>query len=708
MDRDSFSTPPNQIRSNARPSRSTAAKRDSLQAELDRDPQLSTAKRQQRSQTLTSHMAHASLERQLLTVQTMKTELESKLREKDVLIERLERDRRWLAERETKEREEKERERAEAQEDKRKADEALRSARDALASLQQEHEDLDDAHSSLSRSTHQIIASQKSQIYTLTRQVSALEAELVEVKLLADERGQSIRAMQEKLDDLSTAQDITSRKSLEEDTWAVVRTELHKQAEYHRQLESVNAKQNAELAVLRERHASVEVLREEKRALERKVSTMEALRNKVAQLEAEVEAGRRERQEWSVKFTSSASKTPVSVTRNLSALRLTHARLLEDHGANVALLRTREAELADAERREAESRTEINELQVALRSLKEKLQRREHRTVLAEREVGFLQALVSSFSAEEEAAGTESADVAKAKVQRLQELETLLEEYKATNKALEKEIDAFGGDAGTLGTGKSRKELSQEVEEARLSLALKEAEQVSEQQLERIDELEQTLFDLQGDIASGNHVPPGRRILCLQDNPAQQWEDLSRAAMTQLRGENEALMNRLKELEQSGYKGGSGEASGGELVPRESWDIVNKEKGELEEVVKQKEKRLLRLQQVFKAKSAEFREAIATILGVKLAFYPNGQVRCTSIYDLNASFIFQPQSGAAATGEGMKMQLVAQSEGGPEELPQIMRNWVEEEQCIPCFLASVTLECYDKMKREEAEQALAQ
>ena len=29
-----------------------------------------------------------------------------------------------------------------------------------------------------------------------------------------------------------------------------------------------------------------------------------------------------------------------------------------------------------------------------------------------------------------------------------------------------------------------------------------------------------------------------------------------------------------------------------------------------------------------------------------------------------------------------------------------MRNWVEIEQSIPWFLAGVTLECYDKWKRE--------
>ena len=101
---------------------------------------------------------------------------------------------------------------------------------------------------------------------------------------------------------------------------------------------------------------------------------------------------------------------------------------------------------------------------------------------------------------------------------------------------------------------------------------------------------------------------------------------------------------------------------------------------------------------MFTSKSKEFREAIASILGVKFAFYPNGQVRVTSIYDLCASFVFQPT--ATTNGENGRMQLVAQVEGGPPEIPQLMRYWIEEEQCPPGFLASVTLECYDKSKRE--------
>jgi hypothetical protein len=70
--------------------------------------------------------------------------------------------------------------------------------------------------------------------------------------------------------------------------------------------------------------------------------------------------------------------------------------------------------------------------------------------------------------------------------------------------------------------------------------------------------------------------------------------------MDRLKGENQALMKRLKELEESGAK--STHIDDGrniELVPRESWELVNREKKELEDTVKQKEKRLLRLQQVY-------------------------------------------------------------------------------------------------------------
>lgn len=301
-------------------------------------------------------------------------------------------------------------------------------------------------------------------------------------------------------------------------------------------------------------------------------------------------------------------------------------------------------------------------------------------------------------------------------------------EYKAHIRTLEAEIQELAKrPALEQGAGLQalRDELTNEkhaLQEARLgssslpmrypylipASALGEKEEEAEKDREKIEELEQTLFELRGEIGAGRHVPPGIRVLSLCANPAQNWVDLRQAALDRLKTENAALLQRLSALESTttttAHANGEPATAGEEqLVPRASWAAVCEEKAQLEAELKQRDKRMLRLRQVFAAKTAEFREALSAILGVKLAFYDNGQVRVTSQYDLGAAFVFQPapKDGAGGSGGGARMQLVAQGEGGPQELPQLMRNWVEREQSIPCFLASVTLECYDKWKREQ-------
>jgi mitotic spindle assembly checkpoint protein MAD1 len=72
--------------------------------------------------------------------------------------------------------------------------------------------------------------------------------------------------------------------------------------------------------------------------------------------------------------------------------------------------------------------------------------------------------LQASFNAEE--ANREGAVLDTSKIQRIQQLETLLQEFKDANAQLMKEVDALGGQSVTLGRGKSREALSAEIEEA--------------------------------------------------------------------------------------------------------------------------------------------------------------------------------------------------------------------------------------------------
>ena len=62
----------------------------------------------------------------------------------------------------------------------------------------------------------------------------------------------------------------------------------------------------------------------------------------------------------------------------------------------------------------------------------------------------------------------------------------------------------------------------------------------------------------------------------MKENPAQQWFDLRQEVMDRLKNENEALLKRLKDLEEQGVRSQSGE----DLVPGESWEVVCQEKEE--------------------------------------------------------------------------------------------------------------------------------
>lgn len=277
------------------------------------DPQLSTAKRQQRTQALNTTLSQAATERKLAAAETTRIQLETRLRERDTIIERLEADRRWLAEREQEEREEKERISSEREEEKvrgmavisllltrpyvvqTKADQDVRSLRSALNTLTEDHADLQDKYDALSHSTSQKLAAQAAQLTAHEHQVESLSAELREAHAAAASRSAEVLRLQSAVDAQATTQADLTRREAEEASWSVLRAELTRQAEHTRHLEAAHARATAELSALRERYGSVEVLREENLALKRRAATTDELRETVVRLEGELQAARAER-----------------------------------------------------------------------------------------------------------------------------------------------------------------------------------------------------------------------------------------------------------------------------------------------------------------------------------------------------------------------------------------------------------------------------
>lgn len=182
----------------------------------------------------------------------------------------------------------------------RKSDSDIRALRNSYIALREQNADLEDAHSALSRGTTHTIASQRSEIAALQQQVEVLQEELAGFRKVADERSHAYDELQEQFEELSFAQANASHREVEDESWSVVREELHRQADHVRKIEAENTKMNTELTTLRQRHANIEVLKEQKRDLERKAKAAEELREKVVKLEAELDAAWKEREEWYV------------------------------------------------------------------------------------------------------------------------------------------------------------------------------------------------------------------------------------------------------------------------------------------------------------------------------------------------------------------------------------------------------------------------
>ena len=180
---------------------------------------------------------------------------------------------------------------------------------------------------------------------------------------------------------------------------------------------------------------------------------------------------------------------------------------------------------------------------------------------------------------------------------------------------------------------------------------------------------------------------PRTRIIELRSNPTADAAAIRTATLSALRHENTALLAQLE----GNYNA--------KVVPISTLENARQDIKDMEKRVAEKEKRMTRLKEIWSAKSLEFREAVASVLGWKMDFMPNGRVRVTSMFypgdegeGEGNSIIFDGENGT------MKIS------GGPNgpfalEIKGLIRFWVEERKEIPCFLAAMTLEFYERTTR---------
>ncbi|KAI4525647.1 hypothetical protein K525DRAFT_219502, partial [Schizophyllum commune Loenen D] len=531
------------------------------------------------------------------------------------------------------------------------------------------------------------------EVSRLSKHLDHLSQELEEYKTVSDDRARRIAELEVAAASapINAPPDLADRSSDD-----IITAELARQTTYISTLERRNERLASEVDALRARHASVEVLREENRSLQKKVKAVDELREALGQAEAE-----RDHWQQQASAKSGDSTQAAELAAEVSKLRGAQAQLADDLGNKSAALRVKQTELMvrpqvhlckqttdfgqvmagelDAAKRELDAaKSEIDEL-------KDKERRLNDRVTLGEREIGFLKSMVDNAPGGDESMsvdGDSSTVISPAATLRIQSLEELLAEYKSTNEKLAAEVAR---------AGENPSDLFQQTEHLRAEL--KASEEKHAETLEQLDRLEQTLFELGGEIAGGRYVPPNTRILTATDSPEANWFAARTEALEALKKENEALRQQISE-------GANTDANANTALPQASADAWQHEKAALTQELAQAHKRWQRLKQVFNAKAEEFTETVRNVLGVKVAFFGNGSVRVTSVYDLEAQFAFEPIKDGNA-GEARKMRMVGKGRGGGEDVDEQMEYWIRKEGSIPCFLATMTLVSFEKWKQEQ-------
>lgn len=573
----------------------------------------------------------------------------------------------------------------------------LRTSQEKAQELQ---EDADEAKEELAASLRESEHKYK----TLQAEQKSLKDTLEELRTDLEAKVNTLQTAQRKLSQKEAEvgeleSEVLRLKAITGDaeTLVVIKRELSEQVAHIKKLETLTREQNAELRTYRKQHKAIELVEEEKRALEAKVRMMDDLRRSLSEAQVRKQALEDERDSWTSYLENEAEsqggiqfETPEDLARAFIRERLEKTELLNRLGEIKPELSVKETNILALEDERAKLQAEIQQLKnlggSAPNANEAKARARlERQKTLASKEVEFLRAQVRAFDEEEREMQPESYDAAKSS--RVKELEDLVDEYRKEIDTLQKELNNI--DKPATGVAGQKRSLDTEEADERVGELRRKNRQLQDESTELHKRIKLLESEYKAQHAQLRKIKESSRtrVLELKSNPTADTEALKLSTIRTLREANAELLARL-------------ECSNPSLnsVPLATLTAAQHELAELTHTVAEREKRIKRLKQIWTAKSLEFREAVASILGWKLDFMPNGRVRVTSMFypgdeqTGENTIVFDGENGTMKVSGGEQSAFA-------NEIRDTITFWVEERKEIPCFLAAMTLEFWEKSTR---------
>lgn len=570
----------------------------------------------------------------------------------------------------------------------------LRTAQDECRSAKEEAEEVQTEASSLERQNQHQLQEIESRHVRLQKTLSDLRDDLV-AKSNALETTQD-RLSQRETETGNLEGEILRLKAQtgDADTLAVIKRELSEQVVHIRKLESTNREQNADLKHFRRVHKAVEVVEEEKSVLKSKLSIMEDIGKQLREAQLQRQILEDERRSWTSYLQNEAGsgqmefESPEDMARGFVRERLENASLVQRIGAVQPELLEKDEIIESLEQERSKIQAEMELLRAsggggggADARAKTRLERQR---ALAVKEVEYLREQLRTFDSEEQTYHSENQFDAQ-KTKRISDLEALVDQHRNELQTLTTELD----DAEKARPVPIQSPLKRPREDDADSHQLGQLSRKNRKLQDDISKLHSTHAILQNSHTAlqtqllSLQQSAKTRILSLRSNPTAEAEAIKQNTLTILKQENRDLLAQVK----SRY-----EPHGSKSVPMSTLDTLRLEMRELEQTVADKEKRMLRLKEIWSKKASELREAIFSILGWKMEFRPNGRFAVS----LNVG---GPEDGE----EGEECCLIFDGDngtmkvaGGPmsrfgAEIRPLVKQWVEGRRYIPGLMASILL-----------------
>ncbi|KAI0469477.1 spindle assembly checkpoint component Mad1 [Xylaria cf. heliscus] len=582
----------------------------------------------------------------------------------------------------------------------------LREAQDESRLLKEQLEDLSVAKEEGERMNQRRANEVEAQMSDLRQTIEELEHD-------AETRENSLSAAREQLaekdalvGDLEADVIRLKAQTGDAETIGIIRRELSDQVQHIRSLEAKTSKQYAELVHLRQVHKAVEVVEEEKRSLQRRVDAVQSLEVELNEVRIQKQRLEDERLAWTAYLRNASAEdgvmefdSPEAVARALVEERYNSAALVEKLGEVQPQIAERDEIIKSLELEKKSLITQLEKSRTAGAPIaaSKSQARLERQRALATKEIEYLRAQLKTFDAEDETFDTGNFD--QQKVDRISELEKLVDTYKEEVQNLHKELSAAESSTGTLtlepAVG-SKRSHTDEAENEQLGELNRKRRKLADDlsKLQSAHQLLQKEHEVLQSRLTAAESANKTRILSLRSNPTSDFEAIKTATLAALKLENQELLSQLSKEARRNPKIA--------LIPASQLAAARREIEEAQRETASAQKTMRRLKEVWAAKSQEFKEAIFSTLGWTVTFIPNGKMRVESLYypsqtdEHENSIVFDGERGTMKVSGGPQSQFALR-------IGDQIQFWVRDKGCIPGFLAALTLEFYEEHSRAAAE-----